>query len=192
MAAPSSLAPVSEAEFIDRVVRMGLLSPPATAADAMQALLREGICTNGARQWLGQDADSVGARAQVLAAVYSRLRHCPSPMTEWQAVRDVLNDDEILAALIGIGVISVRRYAKGERTCPDAVAARLHWLALLIHQLEGTYNAYGIRRWFQRPRAALAGQAPQDLLKGNWDPEDDPIRAITALAESASFGMVAS
>ena len=185
-------APVSEAEFIDRVVRMGVVNHPATTAAAMQALLQQGICTNGVRQWLAQELEPGEARDQLLSAVYARLQHCPSPATEWQAVRELLNDDELLAALLGIGVMSVRRYAKGERRCPDAVAARLHWLALVIHQLEGTYNAYGIRRWFQRPRAALDGQAPQDRLKGDWDPDDAAIGPITALAEAASFGMVAS
>ena len=72
------------------------------------------------------------------------------------------------------------------------MAARLHGLALLIQQLEGTHNAFGIWRWFQRPRASLDGQAPQDLLQGDWDPEDAPIRAILALAQTASFGTIAS
>ena len=185
-------APVSEAEFTDRVVRMGVVNHPATTAAAMQALLQQGICVNGVRQWLAQELEPGEARDQVLAAVYSRLQDCPSPATEWQAVRELLNDDDLLAALLGIGVVSVRRYAKSERRGPDAVAVRLHWLALVIHQLEGTYNAYGIRRWFQRPRAALDGQAPQDRLKGDWDPDDAAIGPITVLAEAASFGMVAT
>lgn len=107
-------------------------------------------------------------------------------------MREVLDDDGLLAALLGIGIASVRRYAKGERHCPDPVAARLHWLALLIDQLEGTYNAYGIRRWFQRPRVAMGGQAPQDRLKGDWDPHDDAIQPLVALAQSASLGLVAT
>ena len=80
-------------------------------------------------------------------------------------MRNLLDDDDLLAALLGVSPISVRRYAKGERRCSDAVAARLHWLALLIDQLEGTYNAYGIRRWFQRPRAALDGQPPPGPIR---------------------------
>ena len=112
--------------------------------------------------------------------------------TQWQAVRAVLNDDEQLATLLGIKAISVRRYAKGERTCPDEVAARLHWLALLLQQLEGNFNAYGIRRWFPRSRAALDGHAHQGLLQGDWDPDDAPIRSILALAQDASFGTMAS
>lgn len=103
-------------------------------------------------------------RDQLLAAVYGHLQHGPSPSTEWQAVRTVLIDDELLATLLGIKAISVRRYAKGERTCPDEVAARLHWLALLIQQLEGTYNAFGIRRWFHSPAGRLGSRRCPDSL----------------------------
>jgi hypothetical protein len=185
-------AGVSEARFRDRVASMGVVTLPTTTAVAMQGLVRQGICTQAAQQWLHQEPASAAARDQLLAQVYERLEDCPSPATEWQAVRNLLDDDDLLAALLGVSPISVRRYAKGERRCSDVVAARLHWLALLIDQLEGTYNAYGIRRWFQRPRAALDGQAPQDRLKGAWDPDDEAVRPIVALAQSASFGLVAT
>jgi len=183
---------VTEAQFTERVVCMGVVKPPATAATAMKGLLRQGICSDAARQWLHQRPEAVADRNQLLAAIYERLEECPSPATEWQAVREVLADDELLACLLGIGAVSVRRYAKGERNCSDAVAARLHWLALVIEQLEGSYNPYGIRRWFQRPRAALEGQAPINRLQGSWDPDDASIQPILALARSASLGMVAS
>jgi hypothetical protein len=62
----------------------------------------------------------------------------------------------------------------------------------MIDQLEGTYNAYGIRRWFQRPRAALDGQAPHDRLNGDWDPVDNDIHPHAALAKSAGLGLIAS
>jgi len=183
---------ISETQFCDRVARMGVVKPPTTTTAAMEGLLRQGICTQAARQWLAQQPESSDARRRLLEQIYERLEECPSPATEWQAVRDVLHDDDLLAALLGIRPISLRRYAKGERHCADLVAARLHWLALLIDQLEGTYNAYGIRRWFQRPRAALDGQAPQDRLRGAWDPDDDAVRPVMALAQAASFGMVAT
>lgn len=191
LAVPEALA-VSESQFTERVVRMGVVKPPATAAAAMEGLLRQGICRDAVRQWLHHRPEAVAERNQLLAAIYERLEECPSPATEWQAVREVLADDELLASLLGIGAVSVRRYAKGERSCPDAVAARLHWLALVIEQLEGSYNAYGIRRWFQRPRAALEGQTPLDRLQGSWDPDDGAVQPILALARSASLGMVAS
>lgn len=184
-------APVSEARFRSRVARMGLVGPSATTMAAMEGLLRRGICAKAAQQWLSQASAGGASRDQLLAEVYERLEECPSPDTEWQSVRDVL-DDDILAGLLAISQVSLRRYAKGERPCPDLAAARLHWLALVIEELEGTYNAYGIRRWFQRPRAALDGQAPLDRLQGPWDPDDNAIQSILALAQSASFGMVAS
>lgn len=62
-------------------------------------------------------------------------------------------------------VCLLRELLEGERRCPDGVAARLHWLALLIDQLECTSNAFGILRWIQLARAALDGKAPQDRLK---------------------------
>jgi hypothetical protein len=192
-AASSMLPRVSETRFRHRVARMGVVKQPATTIAAMEGLLRQGICTQAARQWLDQKPE-VGdhVRDELLAQVYERLEECPSPATEWQAVRDVLNDDALLAALLGIGIASVRRYAKGDRHRSDPVAVRLHWLALLIDQLEGTYNAYGIRCWFQRARAALDGQAPQDRLKGDWDPDDADIQPLAALAQSASLGLTAS
>jgi len=183
--------PVSEALFRARVVRMGVVAPAATTATAMEGLLSRGICTKAAQQWLSHKPAGGANRDQLLAEVYERLEECPSPDTEWQSVREVLND-ELLAGLLTISQVSLRRYAKGERHCPDLIAARLHWLALVIEQLEGTYNAYGIRRWLQRPRTALDGQAPLDRLQGPWDPDDNAVQAIIALAQSASFGMVAS
>lgn len=193
MASPSRRARVSDARFLDRVASMGVVKQPTTPTAAMEGLLRQGICTRAARQWLDEQSEASGhVRDELLAQVYERLEECLSPATEWQAVRDALDDDALLAALLGIGLASVRRYAKGERHCSVSVAARLHWLALLIDQLEGTYNAYGIRRWFQRPRVALDGEAPQDRLKGEWDPDDEAVRPLMALAQSASLGLVAS
>jgi len=169
---------ISEGRFRARLVRMGVVKQPAT--------------TEATREWLNQGPEATESRDRLLAQIYAWLEDCPSPGTEWQAVREVLDDDTLLAALLGIGAMSVRRYARGERRCSDAVAARLHWLALLIDQLEGTYNAYGIRRWFQRPRSALNGQAPQARLSCDWDPDDATVKPIMALARSASLGLVAS
>ena len=183
---------VSEARFRGRVARMGVVQAVASTAATMQALVQHGMCTNAAERWLREPTSSVSQRDQLLAEVYEHLVDCPSPETEWQAVREVLDDDELLARLVGVHPVSVRRYAKAERRCSDAVAARLHWLALVVDQLEGTYNAYGIRRWFQRPRAALGNASPQDRLTGEWDPDGPAIREVAALAEAALSGMVAS
>ncbi len=71
----------------------------------------------------------------------------------------------------------------GRRPPQDIViAARLHWRVLVIDQLEGSDNAYGSCRWFQRP--GVGGQAPQDRLTSVWDPGDEAIPAIFELAQT--------
>jgi hypothetical protein len=100
--------------------------------------------------------------------------------------------DELLGQILSISHPSLRRYAAGERRCPDGVATRLHWLALVVEALEGSYNAIGIRRWFARPRQALAGATPLALLEGNWLPEHPGPQQLKALAAATQAGMVAS
>jgi hypothetical protein len=78
----------------------------------------------------------------------------------------------------------VGRYERGARRTPDAVAARLHFLALLIGDLAGAYNPIGIRRWFDRPRTALEGHAPAYLLAGPWQPEEAGPARVRELARA--------
>ena len=47
------------------------------------------------------DAD----RFQVLATIYERLGKCPSPATEWRARREMQEDEEIVAIIMGVGVV---------------------------------------------------------------------------------------
>lgn|SRR6187455_1531965 len=84
-------------------------------------------------------------------------------------MRQVLADDA-LADLTGISPASLRRYAKGERTTPQPVAERLHWIAMVTSDLAASYNEFGIRRWFERPRSQLNGRSPRQLLNGDWTP----------------------
>ena len=62
------------------------------------------------------------------------------------------------------------------------IAARLHFLALLVGDLAGSYNDIGVRRWFQRQRTRLDGRAPADLLTGEWDPDDPGARRVREVA----------
>lgn len=89
---------------------------------------------------------------------------------------------EDLGSLLGVSASSVQRYAAGTRATPDDVALRLHWLALVVADLSGSYNSFGIRRWFQRPRSRLKGSAPSGVLTEGWDPEDSDARAVADLA----------
>ena len=77
---------------------------------------------------------------------------------------------------------SLKRYQSEERATPDPVAARLHFLALVVGDLAGSYNDVGIRRWFHRKRTLLDGRSPAALLKGEWDPDDDGPARVRQLA----------
>jgi hypothetical protein len=81
-------------------------------------------------------------------------------------------------------VPSLRRYAAGQRTTPDDVADRLHFVALVVADLAGAYNPFGIRRWFDRPRPQLAGASPIEALGERWRPQDPAARRVRALARA--------
>ena len=78
------------------------------------------------------------------------------------------------------------------RTTPDKVADRLHLLALVVDGLAGSYNDYGIRRWFERPRVQLDGRAPGEVLHGSWSSEDPGPRRVRELADRLAGGMLAA
>lgn len=118
-----------------------------------------------------------------LREIDTLLEESPLPATEWRRLLEIF-DREDLARFVGISPSSANRYARGERRTPDAVAARLHFLALVVGDLAGAYNAIGIRRWFHRTRAALDGHAPADVLRRDWQPEDSGPRRVRDLGRS--------
>jgi hypothetical protein len=121
--------------------------------------------------------------ADLMRAVIAALEASPAPTSEWRSVARVF-DAEHLAPLLGISVSSLRRYQAGTRSTPDDVAARLHFLALVISDLAGAYNDIGIRRWFQRERTPLEEKTPAALLTGEWSPEDEGPRRVRQLAQA--------
>jgi hypothetical protein len=131
-----------------------------------------------------------GARARRAAELERILRHLaaaleesPLPAREWPKLKAILGLP-LLASLVGVAEPSVRRYLAGERETPDAVAARLHFLALVVGDLAGTYNEIGIRRWFERKRSQLGGRSPREVLKRGFRPEDEAPLAVARLARS--------
>lgn len=126
------------------------------------------------------DAGLLAGRLREMALL---LEQSPLPATEWRRVLETFDRDR-LAPLLGVSPASVLRYARDERRTPDDVAARLHWLALIVGDLAGAYNQIGIRRWFERARTALDGRSPAELLRGAWQPEDAGPRAVRELARS--------
>ena len=123
-----------------------------------------------------------GVLSGAVEQINDQLEMSPQPDGEWAPVIGTLGED-LLAELIGVSVSSVRRYATGSRVTPQVVAERLHFLALLIADLAGSYNDFGIRRWLNRPRTLLGGRTPASLL-GEFDPEGTDAAAIAKLAAS--------
>ena len=121
--------------------------------------------------------------AALLEKVTDALEESPAPWHEWRVLRDALGL-ELLSRLLGISASSARRYLSGTRPTPDAVAARLHFLAFVAGDLAGAYNDIGIRRWFDRPRKLLDGNTPAQLLGTNWLPDEDRAGPVRELARA--------
>lgn len=117
----------------------------------------------------------------VLAGAVDATEHSPMPDGEWEPLLRILGED-LLTNLLGVSASSVHRYATGARPTPQPVAARLHVLALLVADLAGAYNDFGIRRWFVRARTQLDGRSPGELLSGPWDPEGPDVAQLRELA----------
>ena len=112
----------------------------------------------------------------LLERISEALDQSPAPGHEWRILQDVLGL-ELLARLLGISQSSARRYLSGSRSTPDAVASRLHFLALVVGDLSGAYNNIGVRRWFERRRKRLDGSTPAQAMGERWSPDDDgPLR----------------
>jgi hypothetical protein len=118
---------------------------------------------------------------RMLSELSRVLEESPAPSIEWRPMRALFGEQE-LAALLGTSRQSVGRYAKGARATPDDIADRLHWLAMVVSDLAGGYNDFGIRRWFHRPRAALGGRSPRQALGRNWSSISESARKVRALA----------
>ena len=111
------------------------------------------------------------------------LEESPAPEFEWDRLTEVLGLD-LLSRLLGISATSLRRYKLAARTTPDDVAERLHFLSLIVGDLAGAYNEFGIRQWFGRKRAQLDGRAPMDCLKPQWKPTQSGPSQIRDLAQA--------
>lgn len=119
-------------------------------------------------------------------ALLNALRESPRPTFEITRLAAIFGYER-LAQLASASEPSLRRYAAQARVTPDPVAERIHYLAQLVAILRGSFNEFGIRRWFDRPHPALGGTAPVVLLGGEFDPADRGPRA----AMDAALGLFA-
>ena len=171
-----------------RADAMGLLGP--RAIDRLDLDEWERVARDVSRAGIGQGLFVAHARIadletdrfrEMLQHVNEALDASPVPVSEWPALHRVLGP-RLLARLLNVSTMSLRRYQSGTRTTPDDVVARLHALALIVGDLAGAYNDAGIRRWFVRPRTILGNRAPGDVLTAGWQPEDPAPRQVRDLA----------
>lgn len=153
--------------------------------ELVRRLRREGIATLPTARLLEvtrgdeiDDDDLLGALRATIAAIDAS----PRPQAEWGPARELLGD-ELLAGMTRISESSLRRYASGERRTPDDTAWRLHVIARLLASLVGSFNEYGVRRWFERPRRALDGASPAVVLERAESEEDERLRQVIELAD---------
>lgn len=145
--------------------------------EVLAALSREGVARHA--QPL-RDLATTEEFATAALLAWNSIEDSPLPSKEWVGLSDTLED--LLPGLVGVSPSSVSRYRSGARPTPDPVAARLHTVALIVTDLAGSYNDFGVRRWFQRPRVALGGKAPAEILSGDWDPDSEAVRNVRELA----------
>jgi hypothetical protein len=177
-----------------RAEAMGLVEPHAAAGadlDTVRRLAgrvgRAGIASATAAELNNVAAPSGEELAALLETMIAALEASPVPKFEWAGLGRVFGPED-LSALLDVSVSSLKRYQAGDRDTPDPIAARLHFLALLVSDLAGSYNTSGVRRWFQRKRTQLDGRAPAAFLKGDWDPDDDaPVRVRQLARELVAF-----
>jgi uncharacterized protein (DUF2384 family) len=176
--------------LVRRADAVGLL-PDKEPVEVLDMALVRRIAEEASAAGVGRSA-AVGILGQPgtderLASLLHRLDDAmaasPLPDRELPALADVF-DLEALGRLAGSSAVSLRRYTAGTRRVPDAVAERVHWLALVVGDLLGAYNDVGVRRWFERPRTALDGRRPSDILHEGWDPDDPDVERVRLLATS--------
>jgi hypothetical protein len=177
------LAPKAYSLLLDVLFKadaMGLLDKPLNvlALDSrtinhhMRLIAAKGIGQKAlldAELWGKLDPEEIAIR---LDTVNKALEESPVPDSEMEAVRHYIPDG-LLAKMLDISPVSLKRYSDGSRETPDEVGRRLHTLALVIGDLKGSFNDAGVRGWFniKRPKA-LGNKSPVELLKGPWKPTD--------------------
>lgn len=187
-----NLAPAA-ALALSRADAMGLLSRDVTRLDA--AAMRD-VLDGMQDAGIGKATVAVSCRfsdaepkeiAALLSRINETLRKSPAPTHESKALRKVLGID-LLAQLTGMKAGDARTYPGARREMRgDPIVERLHFLALLVSELAGSYTDAGVRRWFDRPRKALADKTPAQTLGQEWRPDGEgPVRVRELAAASSA------
>jgi hypothetical protein len=174
--------------FLRRADAMGLLDEPIQELSAevvrrvAKSLSKRGLASDLAAR-LTTAAPSRDEFVRYLDAALLALDESPVPAAELAKLNSILGH-ELLVRMLDISAASLQRYENGDREAPDSIAERAHFLTSVIAALEGTYNDFGVRRWFERPRSVFNGRTARQLLTRRWMPSDESVRRVLTAAES--------
>jgi len=185
---PSLVGPAIR--LLRRALALGLLGGEERV-DRLDLDLVRRIAQEASTAGIGQDAAVALLQGQpdanrlvgLIERLEDSLTQSPLPERELPELLRAFDRDE-LAALAGTTSVSLGRYLSGSRAWPDDLAARIHWLALVLSDLEGAYNRFGVRRWFDRERVQLEGRSPRRVLGADWDPSSPDVEKVRQLAAS--------
>lgn len=161
---------------------MGIFARP-TGSRIDRALVGSAIASAagaGLAEQVAARPDAAEPGEPTILAFLDALRSSPRPASEIANLTAIFGYAR-LEGLLATSEPSLRRYAAGTRSVPDMVAQRVHFLAQLVAILRGSFNEFGIRRWFERPHPTLEGRAPASLL-GAADPAEAGPQATLAAA----------
>ena len=166
---------------------MGLLDEPIQelSADVVRRVAQR-LSKRGLASDLAARLTAVPSRDELLRylnAALIALDESPVPTAELAKLSSILGH-ELLVDMLEISLASLQRYQNGDRETPDAIAEKAHFLTSVIAALEGTYNEFGVRRWFERPRSVFNSRTARQLLSRRWNPSDESARRVLAAAES--------
>ncbi len=158
---------------------MGVFQRPAGSRidRAMVSAVIEAAAVAGLAEQVAARPDANDPGEDTTRALLAALLDSPRPAAEIAHLAPIFGYP-VLGRLVGASVPSLRRYAGEDRRTPDAIAQRVHLLAQLVAILRGSFNEFGIRRWFERPHPALAGRAPEEILARGLDPADPDAAAV--------------
>jgi hypothetical protein len=177
---------LADRDLIDRLDLDLIRDVARQASDA-------GVGRDAASALLEQKANRVAQLERLIGRLETALADSPMPERELAMLLRIY-DYEGLAALVGASPVSLRRYRDGARSVPDAIADRVHFVALVTSDLAGSYNEFGLRRWWERRRALLGDRSPREALgvAGEWRPDDPGPTAVADLAATLSGSGVAA
>lgn len=95
---------------------------------------------------------------------------------------DCLNDLETILQTELLARLTGKSSADLQKDLPGA-SKKISFLYEIVDSLRSSYNAEGIRRWFQREQRRLEGKSPLQYLGFEWNPDEDKAKRILELAK---------